>query len=224
MNLPPLKAVLFDMDGLMIDSERVSREAWQDAARELSRPLGFEVIASMTGLSVSGCTARLAALGYSGPDTEKLITYWRRRYRERLHEGEVQHKPGIIETLQWVKAAGLKCAVASSTERVLLDLKLDAAGLAGYFDATVAGNEVTQAKPAPDVYLAAAQRLAEPVECCVALEDSPIGMQSALAAGIPVIQVPDLLTADEPLAKQALAICNTLLDTLPVLQARMQNH
>jgi len=218
----PLKAILFDMDGLMIDSERLARDAWLDTGRELSLPLTFEFFCSLTGLAVAGCQQRLNDSLGDPVLAAAALDRWRSRYRERIHDGGIPLKPGIIDILEWVKRQGLPCAVASSTQRSLLDSKLAQAGLAGYFAATVAGDEVACTKPAPDIYLAAAAALDVAPSECVALEDSPIGMRAALAAGIAVIQVPDLLEADEALAAQALAICPSLTDAINILNACME--
>ncbi|GGY19260.1 HAD family hydrolase [Paludibacterium paludis] len=213
----PLDAVIFDMDGLMIDSEAVSRDAWRDSAAQLAIPVSDELIHAMTGLAVKRC-ARLLETRYAPEDARRLLERWRARYRERLDSEGIPLKPGIEAVLEWAHRFALPCAVASSTERALLDLKLGRTGLIRHFDATVAGDEVARTKPAPDLYLAAASRLGIAPERCVALEDSPIGMEAALAAGIRVIQVPDLLTASSELADRAVAVCATLNDALPVLQ------
>ena len=136
------------------------------------------------------------------------------------HAG-IDHRPGIVELLQWLVARGIPRAVATSTRRPLAMRKLEAAGLLPYFDAVCTSSDVPRPKPAPDVYLLAARTLAVDPACCLVLEDSPTGVRAALAAGMTPVQVPDLLEPDEDVRALAHRIVASLGDAQRLLEARL---
>lgn len=213
-----MQAILFDMDGLMIDTESVSGQSWLRAAEEVGVAIPEHVILGMVGLSVHKSLDYVAAHFQDRALAETLSQHCRRHYRDLLSHGELQLKPGIIEVLQWVEEQALPHAVATSTQRQMCDLKLQRTGLGRYFQHTVAGDEVANTKPAPDVYLAAATRLGiNPAECIV-LEDSLTGMQAGLAAGMPVILVPDMVLPAVEQTREALAVCQDLHQALTLLK------
>ncbi|AWH20198.1 HAD family phosphatase [Stenotrophomonas sp. ZAC14D2_NAIMI4_6] len=214
-------AVIFDMDGLMIDSERVSLACWNEAARASGLPLDESFFLRMVGLGDRDCRALLQQQGLSEGTIETLVDTCHALYDARTQHG-LPLRLGIMELLELLKAHAVPCAVATSTRQPRANRKLAAAGLLPYFDAVVAGNDVERPKPAPDIYLLAARRLGQDPQRCLALEDSPAGTRAALAAGMTVIQVPDLVDPDE--AQRALGhrIVTSLLDAhallLPLLR------
>jgi len=213
------QAILFDMDGLMIDTESISSESWRRAARELAVDIPEAVLLNMVGLSVLKSLDLIAEHFQDRTLAESLSQHCRRHYRELLTHGELKLKPGIVEMLDWVERCGLPHAVATSTQRQLCDLKLQRSGLAPYFVHTVAGDEVSNTKPAPDVYLAAAAKLDIAPAACIVLEDSLIGMHAALAAGMRVILIPDLLIPEPHQTSAAMAVCRDLHEARLLLQA-----
>lgn len=211
-------AILFDMDGLMIDTERISMESWRRAADELDMPLSDQLLLDMVGLSMRRCTEFLSERLGSQDGAVALQNVGRRHYWQMLEHEEIPLKTGIEALLDWVDAQALPRAVATSTQRQLANIKLGRTGLSRYFDTVVAGDEVAHTKPAPDVYLAAARKLGVDPLRCVVLEDSIYGLHAGVAAGMRVILVPDLVTPPADQTHQALAVCKDLHQALDVLR------
>jgi HAD superfamily hydrolase (TIGR01509 family) len=203
-------ALLFDMDGLMIDTEALSERVWRQTATEQGIPLSHEQLQMMVGLSTERCLQYLADTLPEGHDVRAFGQLARQRYHQMLHQEEIPLKPGILNLLDWCTQKNLPRAVATATQRTLADLKLARTGLQRYFAHTVAGDEVAHSKPAPDVYLKAAQLLGVHPADCIVLEDSVHGAQAALAANMRVIVVPDMAAPTPLIAKQALAVCQDL--------------
>lgn len=214
----PFTALLFDMDGLMIDTESVSGDAWRLAAEEVGQPIDEALILGMVGLSVHKCVDFIAGHFQDRSLAETLSASCRRHYRRLLAHGELRVKPGIFDVLQWAEDTVLPGAVATSTQRELCDLKLARTGLQRFFRHTVAGDEVANTKPAPDIYLAAAALLDVAPAQCVVLEDSVYGVRAAQAAGMRVIMVPDILTPTSEDSAGTLAVCHDLHQALSLLK------
>ncbi|WMJ67693.1 HAD family phosphatase [Stenotrophomonas sp. 24(2023)] len=208
-------AVIFDMDGLMIDSERVSLACWMQASREHGLALDEAFFLRMVGL---GDKDSLALMRQHADDARVLAIAARCHdlYEERTQQG-LPLRPGIIELLELLRAHGIPRAVATSTRQPRANRKLGATGLLPYFDAVVTSSDVAHPKPAPDIYLLAAQRLGQDPARCLALEDSPAGIRAALAAGMTAIQVPDLVHPDEALRALGHRIVGSLVDAHALL-------
>lgn len=204
-------AVIFDMDGLMIDSERVALACWSEAATTLALDLDEAFFLRMVGLGDRDCRALLAARPLDDACIARLSALCHDLYEARTQEG-LPLRPGIVALLELLQAHDVPCAVATSTRQPRAGRKLQSAGLLGYFQHVVTSSDVDHPKPAPDIYLLAAQRLGKPPARCLALEDSPAGTRAALAAGMTVIQVPDLVAPDA--AQRALGhrIVGSLVD------------
>ncbi|MBX3591389.1 MAG: HAD family phosphatase [Burkholderiaceae bacterium] len=197
------RAVVFDLDGLMVDTERIALECWIEAAGTFGWEITRETCLALVGLdSRESRQALLDRMGGSFPMSE-VSARGRVRYLERLRGEGVQVKPGLVELLDWLAARAVPVAVATSTQQELALEKLALAGLRERFETIVGGDQVPRGKPAPDVYREAIARIgAEPAHC-IALEDSEIGLRAAHAAGATCIVVPDLMPpspAYEPLA------------------------
>ncbi|MCX2895413.1 HAD family phosphatase [Stenotrophomonas lactitubi] len=209
-------AVIFDMDGLMIDSERVSLACWSEAAEEFGLPLDASFFVRMVGLGDHDSQALLRQQGIEDSMIEAMAARCHDLYEERTQTG-LPLRPGILELLELLTSHAVPRAVATSTRQPRANRKLAATGLLPYFDAVIAGGDVARAKPAPDIYLLAAQRLGKAPERCLALEDSPAGTRAALAAGMTVIQVPDLVHPDEELRALGHRIVGSLVDAHALL-------
>lgn len=186
-----LAGVLWDMDGTLLDSEKL----WDIAVRELARAHGREMTEAI----------RHALIGASGPDALRIIfagleleptpealhfsTEFIDRRIVELMSGPIPWRPGAKDALALVRDAGLATALVTNTKRALTEFGLDTLGR-DWFDLSVCGDEVAQGKPAPDIYLRAAEQLGLAPEHCVALEDSPTGAAAAQAAGCAVIVIP----------------------------------
>ncbi|WP_223620897.1 HAD family phosphatase [Lysobacter sp. ESA13C] len=193
--LPPIDfvpdAVLFDMDGLMLDSERAMLETWRAAAVEESIEADDALWLSMVGMHDRASHAMLAER--LGADTAlRLRDAGDRLYDARVAVG-LPLKSGLIDLLDLLDAHGIPKAVATSTRRERALAKLTSSGLIERFAVIVTGSDVEHAKPAPDIYLLAARQLGVDPRRCLVLEDSEPGVRAALAAGATPIQVPDLV-------------------------------
>jgi HAD superfamily hydrolase (TIGR01509 family) len=205
-----IKAVVFDMDGLMLDSEPLALRALKRAGDRLGLGFTEEMLFGCIGLNAASSNAFLAeALGHEIPQGE-LSSAFLKEYDVELAQGGVPHKAGLIDLLEFLKGAGLRRAVATSTATALAERKLSSAGVRHYFEFVVGGDAVRHGKPAPDPYLQAASRLGLSAQACLALEDSDNGARSALAAGMTVIIVPDIKMPEEPVRAVAEACLESL--------------
>lgn len=179
------------MDGLLLDSERVIMQAWLAAAREQQLPLSEPDFLLVVGRGAQESTALLSQL-LGGPASFQRV---RDRARASLaaRPGIVfPLKPGALQLLVLLRARGVPCAVASSTEVDEVRRRLASVGVLDYFQALAGGDEVSRGKPDPAVYLLAAARLGVPAAQCLAFEDSDHGARAAHEAGLRVVVVPDL--------------------------------
>ncbi|MFT4247381.1 MAG: HAD family phosphatase [Pseudomonas sp.] len=188
------RAVVFDMDGLMLDSERAINACLARASTLQGEQIAPDYWLGMVGKGDVACRSMLAErIGQAR--AEALLDRAQLLYAEVVERG-IPHRPGIVALLDWLAAHGIPRAVGTSTRRLLALRKLEAAGLLRRFDAIATSSDVEHAKPAPDIYLLAARRLGVAPAQCLVLEDSPTGVQAALAAGMTPIQIPDLVAPD----------------------------
>lgn len=178
--------MVFDLDGVLVDSEGLAWDAW----RTVLAPWGIEVTAD----DIAAVTGRSFGDGYThfadrGLPSEQEIARHLNETTGRLFEAYLEAFDDAFDTVEALHLRGVPMAVASSSSRRRLDISLRAAGLEGWLPITAAGDEVDHGKPAPDVYLLAAERLGEDPSSCVAVEDTQIGVASARAAGMFVVAV-----------------------------------
>lgn len=183
-----MSAVIFDCDGVLVDSEPIAWEAW---AALIVRHAGAEPDPA-DGPALVGVDLRTSAEylvdRYRLPPVDEVID----EYQAELLEGfatDLKAFDDVVRTVRELAAQGIPLGVASSSERAELDLKLERFDLARYFDAVVGGDEVPATKPAPDVYLRTAALLERPPAACLVIEDSVVGAQSAQAAGMRVVVI-----------------------------------
>jgi HAD superfamily hydrolase (TIGR01509 family) len=215
-------AVIFDMDGLMLDSERAIIGCLAEAARELGHDLPEVLWLSMVGHSEAVCRHLLdEAVGEA--QRERVLQRSHVLYDAVVAAG-VPHRPGILALLDFLQVRGIPRAVATSTRRPLALKKLEASGLLPRFDAVCTSSDVEHPKPAPDVYLLAARSLGvDPMQCLV-LEDSPTSVRAALAAGMYPIQIPDLLEPVDSVRALGHVILRSLDEARAVLERRLAAH
>ncbi|MEP7298586.1 MAG: HAD family phosphatase [Burkholderiales bacterium] len=205
---PAFTAVVFDMDGLLLDSERPTRDAWLHAAAALDVPLSESDYLGVVGLNHADSHARLLTL--FGGNTP-LLTAARARVDASLAARDAfEPKPGARRLLQMLREARIPCAVASSTHHAEVRRRLDRVGLLDHFAAVCGGDEVARGKPDPAIYALALARLRASPPHTLAFEDSGHGVQAALAAGLATVAVPDL----KPPAPEWLARCHAVLPSL----------
>ncbi len=208
-------AVIFDMDGLMIDSERVSIACWSQAAQELGLPIEDGFWLRLVGLGDRDCE-RLLLQHIEAGQVAALFARCHDLYEARTHAG-LPLRPGLLELLQLLREHDIPRAVATSTRQPRASRKLAASGLLAFFDVVVTSSDVAYPKPAPDIYLLAARKLGKEPARCLALEDSPAGIRAAVGAGMTAIQVPDLVHPDEDLRALGHRIVGSLVDAHALL-------
>jgi HAD superfamily hydrolase (TIGR01509 family) len=214
-----LSAVIFDMDGLMVDSEPVARIGWQRALAEHGRALAEDVFLQLLGRTTEGTRAILVQAYGAGLPFESMLQHKRQYVQDEIARHGVAIKPGLPELLAWLEARRTAKAVASSARREDVMHKLTRTGLAGRFEAIVTGDQVTNGKPAPDIFLEAARQLGAPARECAVLEDSDAGIQAAQAAGMLPLMVPDIKPPSPESARLAHRIFPTLHEVRAFLEA-----
>ncbi len=192
-----IKAVVFDLDGLMVESESIARWAWAEVLACHGHQLDDRIYAEVLGMRVADSAAFFVdRFGLDVTPAEALAE------RERLFLEAVptrlRLRPGLLALLDELEARGLPLAIATSGHSEYVDLALETVGIEGRFRAIAAGDDVERGKPAPDLYLLAAHRLGAPPPQCLALEDTPTGATSASSAGMICVAVPNQWTVTQP--------------------------
>jgi HAD superfamily hydrolase (TIGR01509 family) len=185
------QAIVFDLDGVLFDTEALYRDALLAAASDVGIHIPLSLCQRMVGLH--GHAARMLLREYVGDefDLDAIWTGASERYHA-MFETDLRLKPGVTALLDTLDEFGLPRAIATSSSHGTAIHHLEAFGLRDRFDALVASGDCERCKPYPDPYLRAARILNKPANCCLALEDSQAGVRSAVAAGLPTIMVPDL--------------------------------
>lgn len=201
-------AVVCDMDGLLIDSERLERRVWRLAATEHGIEMSDERFASFVGHPSDEGERMLRRYYGESFDVTGFRASCHRGVREIMEAEGVGLRPGAREWLAFVAELGIPLAVATSSGPRLMKERLGE--LQSLFGAVVTRADVVRGKPFPDLYLEAARRLGVPPGECLALEDSPTGTRAALAAGMPVVVIPDLVALPDELRDEVAAVFESL--------------
>jgi beta-phosphoglucomutase-like phosphatase (HAD superfamily) len=191
------QAAIFDMDGLLLDTERVCMQAFEQACQQLSLPFVKSAYLKIIGRNAKGIEEAIMSHYAQYIEYAPLRKAWMDGYWPIVENQAIPVKSGVIELLEWFKAESIPVAVATSTHNKLAATKLKLAKIDHYFEHISSGCEVTQGKPHPEIFLLAASRLNIPAEQCLAFEDSSNGVLSAMAAKMQVYQVPDLVIPDQ---------------------------
>lgn len=214
-----IKAVIFDMDGLMFDTERLMKAGWEEASREMGFTLTEYHLSQMRG----GTRERSSKLfeewfrGTVDYDQGRAI---RTRYqKEYIEKHGVPLKKGLMKLLTYLKEHEIPAAVATSTPRCDASRYWDMAGVTAYIAASVCGDEVQNGKPDPEIFLTAAEKLQTPPKQCLILEDSLNGIRAAKAAGALSCMVPDLTPAVDEIRPFCDIICEDLTQVIPYLDS-----
>jgi len=214
---PPGFGVIFDMDGLMLDTESIAQACWERAFALTGREMTGALYAAMIGRNKRDCAGLLRGVYGDSFDFEATYAQCSVFFEEHVARHGTPLKPGVRELLEELTALCVPVAVATSTRNPQARERLEQAGLLRYFGALVSGDEVAHGKPAPDIYLEAVRRLGIDAAQSFALEDSHAGVRAAHAAGLKVIMVPDLLPATEEIEKLTHRVMPSLHEVRAVL-------
>jgi HAD superfamily hydrolase (TIGR01509 family) len=208
------------MDGLLVDSEPLYKQAWQQAASDLGFDFSDDVYFKLLGLPEKAAEAAVVDVFGESFSLLAFRDRWKRIWSDLAEGGDLQSKAGAHDLLRTLRAAGIPIGLATSSEREYAVLSLERTALIEYFDPILTAEDVERGKPAPDLYRLAASRIGVSTDRCLVLEDSPAGVEAGLAAGMAVIIVPDLLDPPVELAKRAQLVVTNLEEAKPhVLRA-----
>ena len=217
-----IKAAVFDMDGLMFDTERLAMAAWDYAGEKMGLGKAGYMVMKTLGVTAERADEIWREEFGSNVDTKAMRRYGREFTDNFYEHNKVPVKYGLYELLDWLKSSGIKTAVASSSTRRAVLRNLESAGITDKFDIIVSGEMATRSKPALDIYLKACELLGENPNDCIALEDSRNGLWAAHNAGCRVIMVPDLWKADEETEKILWKKLGSLLEVRDFLRDNEQ--
>ena len=191
----PQWAAIFDWDGVIIDSSRPHLESWELAAKDLGHTLPPDHFKRSFGMKSNRIIPEILGWATDPQEIKRISDHKETLYRELIRKNGIEPLPGVVAWLDRLRAASIRCAIASSTERLNIDCVLSVIGIQSYFDAIVAGDDVTHGKPDPEVFLVAAQKIGWSPARCIVFEDAQVGIQAALAAGMKVVGVGSAHTA-----------------------------
>lgn len=211
-----VKAVLFDMDGLIFDTEGLYKASWQSAANEQGLVLTDEDYQSFIGVQDEECERRVAIKFGEALDLERFCQVRDAMFSAEQDKG-IPYQPGFAELFAHIKQNGLKCALVTSSPIKKVTHHFAGTDYISQFDAIVTAENVANGKPAPDCYLMACGQLDITPSSCLVLEDSNNGMRSGLDAGCQAIMIPDLLAPAEDIVSRATSIVDSLLEVKPYL-------
>ncbi|MBO1359453.1 HAD family phosphatase [Acetobacter sacchari] len=206
----PIKGVVFDMDGLLLDSETLAMDALILAAKDLGHDMPMAFCRRMIGVPADGCRALVRETYGEDFPLERFFALQEEHLRGLVDAGELALKKGVEPLLDLLDKLEIPRAIATSSSRYRTDHHLKLVGLFERFDAIVTRDDVSQGKPYPEPYLTAAEKIGVAPADCLALEDSNSGARAAQAAGIRVIIVPDLLEPVDDVRAKALAVVEDL--------------
>ena len=214
-----MPCIVFDMDGVLIDSERLVLRSWECVGRELGLGDMRELFFRCIGTTHASTQKRFAEIYGDRLDYQDFRDRTRVCYMEFTKNG-VPLKPGVMELLSWLKENGWRTAVASSSREANVRRNMEETGMGRYFDILVCGDMLTASKPAPDIYLRACAELCADPQQSYAVEDSRNGILSASAAGMKALLVPDMVPPDDIMRKNAFAVFPDLCAVRAWLEAR----
>lgn len=215
---PTIRGVLFDLDGVIIDTEKLYTRFWAEAANALGWPMTREQALQLRSLGAAQGQPKLEA--FFGPGVSYAAIRARRIELMEAHieANGVEEKPGVRELLVFLKEQGIPCAITSSSSIPVIRRHLGSLGLLDHFTVLCSGKDVPNGKPAPDIYLYGAECIGIPAEACLAVEDSPAGIEAAWRAGCMAVIVPDQDQPDQVTLSRSFAKADTLADLIDLIR------
>lgn len=213
----PIQGVIFDMDGLLLDTEQIVKRTWTEVGTEFGYPDMGEQIYHTLGFNRERRKAYFyQKYGPKWPDAE-IVEACGVRFGQIVTTEGIPVKKGAKELLQYLKDNGYKIGLATSTSEVHAKQELEMGGIWDYFDARIFGNMITNSKPAPEIYEKACAAIGLSPEVCLALEDAPAGVESAYRAGLRVVMVPDMVQPTEEVHKMTFDVRENLREVIELV-------
>ena len=216
------QAVIFDMDGLMFDTERLARQAWQAAGSQLGYPIDETVLSQIRGATPAASAEIFHQVFGASFDYPAARALRNTLVEQAIRRDGLPVKPGLADLLKKLREQGISTAVASASSLDAIQWYLALANLTDFFQVIVSGVDVPRSKPAPDVFLLAAARLNVTADACLVLEDSSNGLRAAKAAGMRAICIPDIALPTAEALTCAEAVLSSLAEVWPWLQGAAQ--
>ena len=214
-----IKAIIFDMDGLMIDSERVTFECYQERLKDMNLTMDEEFYKTLLGKPIKGIYQRFYDVYGNDFPIENVIQDVHQLMAERFETEGVPVKKGLVELLHYLKDNNYKTIVATSSNRHRVDKILAQAKITEFFDDSICGDEVTKGKPNPEVFLKSCQKLGVNVDEAIVLEDSEAGIQASYDANIKVICIPDMKYPEKQYEEKTFKILKDLTEVTAYLKS-----
>ena len=214
-----IKAIIFDMDGLMIDSERVTFECYQERLKDMNLTMDEEFYKTLLGKPIKGIYQRFYDVYGNDFPIQNVIQDVHQLMAERFETEGVPVKKGLVELLHYLKDNNYKTIVATSSNRDRVDKILAQAKITEFFDDSICGDEVTKGKPNPEVFLKSCQKLGVNVDEAIVLEDSEAGIQASYDANIKVICIPDMKYPEKQYEEKKFKILKDLTEVTAYLKS-----
>ena len=214
-----IKAIIFDMDGLMIDSERVTFECYQERLKDMNLTMDEEFYKTLLGKPIKGIYQRFYDVYRNDFPIQNVIQGVHQLMAERFETEGVPVKKGLVELLHYLKDNNYKTIVATSSNRDRVDKILAQAKITEFFDDSICGDEVTKGKPNPEVFLKSCQKLGVNVDEAIVLEDSEAGIQASYDANIKVICIPDMKYPEKQYEEKTFKILKDLTEVTAYLKS-----
>lgn len=214
-----IKAIIFDMDGLMIDSERVTFECYQERLKDMNLTMDEEFYKTLLGKPIKGIYQRFYDVYGNDFPIENVIQDVHQLMAERFETEGVPVKKGLVKLLHYLKDNNYKTIVATSSNRDRVDKILAQAKITEFFDDSICGDEVTKGKPNPEVFLKSCQKLGVNVDEAIVLEDSEAGIQASYDANIKVICIPDMKYPEKQYEEKTFKILKDLTEVTVYLKS-----
>ena len=224
MSSKSVSTVIFDMDGVIFDSEKACLGVWKELAGELGLEKIEDVFKRCIG-TTSAMTFRILTEAYGGKfDARAFQSAASYRFQEKYSGGRLPIMSGVKEILSFLKNNGIRIGLASSTGEATVRRELAEAGLTGYFETVTCGDMLRKSKPEPDIYLMACRNMGVVPKETVAVEDSFNGIRSAWSAGLIPVMVPDMIPADDEMYEKAEAVVTDLFEVKMWIEQRINRQ
>ena len=218
-----IKGAIFDMDGLMVDTEKLYLRYWKEAASDFGYEMKNEHVYAIRSLARKYSIQKLKSFFGEDFPTEEVRKRRTELINKHIDKYGIEVKKGLFEILNFLKVNNIKLAVATATPRERANNCLIRIGAKDFFDAIICGDMIENGKPEPDIYLTAANRLGLDPKKCVAFEDSPNGVKAAYLAGCQAIMIPDMTQPDEETTPLLSAVYDDLEQAICYFEGRIDN-